>query len=152
MILFKNNYYEEDERLFSTGDEELDDLLEEVYYSGISDGYDYAQKEFTRAAVKDKVVKNAFGKDGIGGRMAKRIRSGQLGKEIGVQEAKNYGGYGKWHRDLVKQHEAQVARDMTHREKMLERKRSNMMKNINGEVSIQERLKDYRYRKANGLL
>ena len=41
-----NSYYEEDEKLFSTGDEELDDILEEVYYSGISDGYDYAQKEF----------------------------------------------------------------------------------------------------------
>ena len=46
MILLKNNYYEEDERLFSTGDEELDDILEEVYYSGIEDGYDYFQKEF----------------------------------------------------------------------------------------------------------
>ena len=46
MILLKNNYYEEDEKLFSTGDLELDDILEEVYYSGISDGYDYAQREF----------------------------------------------------------------------------------------------------------
>ena len=46
MILLKNNYYEEDERLFSTGDSKLDDILEEVYYSGISDGYDYAQREF----------------------------------------------------------------------------------------------------------
>ena len=46
MILFKNNYYEEDEKLFSTGDSELDNILEEVYYSGIEDGYDYFQKEF----------------------------------------------------------------------------------------------------------
>jgi hypothetical protein len=36
----------EDERLFSTGNDELDDILEEVYYSGIEDGYDYAQYEF----------------------------------------------------------------------------------------------------------
>ena len=36
----------EDQKLFSTGDSELDDILEEVYYSGIEDGYDYAQKEF----------------------------------------------------------------------------------------------------------
>lgn len=50
MILLKNNYYEEDEKLFSTGDSELDDLLEEVYYSGISDGYDYAQREFAISA------------------------------------------------------------------------------------------------------
>ncbi len=45
MILFRNNYYEEDERLFSTGNEELDDILEEVYYSGLEDGYDYAYEE-----------------------------------------------------------------------------------------------------------
>ena len=44
MIVYKNNY--EDEKLFSTGDSELDDILEEVYYSGVEDGYDYAQKEF----------------------------------------------------------------------------------------------------------
>ena len=46
MIIPKNSYYEEDERLFSTGDPDLDDILEEVYYSGIEDGYEYAQKEF----------------------------------------------------------------------------------------------------------
>jgi hypothetical protein len=47
MIVYKNDY-EEDEKLFSTGDSELDDILEEVYYSGIEDGYDYAQREFAR--------------------------------------------------------------------------------------------------------
>lgn len=48
MILGKQliESYEEDERLFSTGDEELDDILEEVYFSGLEDGYDYAQYEF----------------------------------------------------------------------------------------------------------
>lgn len=45
MIIGKN-YYEESQKLFSTGDSELDDILEEVYYSGIEDGYDYAQREF----------------------------------------------------------------------------------------------------------
>jgi hypothetical protein len=46
---FAEKYFsqtEESEKLFSTGDSELDSLLEEVYYSGIEDGYDYAQKEF----------------------------------------------------------------------------------------------------------
>ena len=38
--------YEESQKLFSTGNDELDNLLTEVYYSGIEDGYDYAQKEF----------------------------------------------------------------------------------------------------------
>lgn len=51
MIIGKN-YYEESQKLFSTGDSELDDLLEEVYYSGIEDGYDYAQKEFAEKEVK----------------------------------------------------------------------------------------------------
>ena len=49
MIIFKNNYVE-NEKLFSTGDSELDDILEEVYYSGIEDGYDYAQKEFGKTS------------------------------------------------------------------------------------------------------
>lgn len=51
MIIYKNSYCEESERLFSTGNPDLDDLLEEVYYSGISDGYDYfelEQREFAR--------------------------------------------------------------------------------------------------------
>lgn len=38
--------YYEDEKLFSTGNDELDEILEEVYYSGLEDGYDYAQREF----------------------------------------------------------------------------------------------------------
>ena len=36
-----------EERLFSTGDSNLDLLLTEVYYSGLEDGYDYAQREFS---------------------------------------------------------------------------------------------------------
>lgn len=36
---------QENEKLFSTGDEELDNLLTEVYYSGIEDGYDYFSYE-----------------------------------------------------------------------------------------------------------
>lgn len=44
MIVYKNNYVE-DERLFSTGNDELDEILEEVYFSGIEDGYDYAYEE-----------------------------------------------------------------------------------------------------------
>ena len=53
MIISKNNYYKENEKLFSTGDSELDELLEEVYYSGIEDGYDYAQREYAEKESKD---------------------------------------------------------------------------------------------------
>ncbi len=57
MILLKNNHYEE--RIFSTGNSELDDILEEVYCSGIEDGYDYAQKEFTNSvAMENKILDN----------------------------------------------------------------------------------------------
>lgn len=57
MILLKNNYYEEkDQRLFSTGDSELDDILEEVYYSGLEDGYEYAQREFGKKEATKEVV------------------------------------------------------------------------------------------------
>ncbi len=57
MILLKNNdYYDEDERLFSTGDSDLDDILTEVYYSGLEDGYEYAQKEFGKKKAAKEVV------------------------------------------------------------------------------------------------
>lgn len=36
----------EEQKIFSTGNDELDNILTEVYYSGLEDGYDYAQKEF----------------------------------------------------------------------------------------------------------
>lgn len=66
---FAERYFsqmEESEKLFSTGDSELDSLLEEVYYSGIEDGYDYAQKEF---AEKDNSTAAGVGvaAAGVGG-------------------------------------------------------------------------------------
>jgi len=57
MIVPKNNN-EESQKLFSTGDSELDDLLTEVYYSGIEDGYDYAQKEFARTRYTQDDIDN----------------------------------------------------------------------------------------------
>jgi len=47
----------EDQKLFSTGNDELDAILEEVYYSGIEDGYDYAQKEFASVRKATKAGK-----------------------------------------------------------------------------------------------
>lgn len=71
MIVYKNNY-EGDERLFSTGDSNLDDILEEVYYSGVSDGYDYAQYEFSD---KKKKEKSNFDLDE---RMLQKLRNASL--------------------------------------------------------------------------
>ena len=56
-MIIGRNYYEENQKLFSTGNEDLDTILEEVYYSGIEDGYDYAQKEFASARQVKKAIK-----------------------------------------------------------------------------------------------
>jgi len=42
MKIYDNDYYYEDERLYSTGNDDLDILLERAF----SDGYYFAQKEF----------------------------------------------------------------------------------------------------------
>lgn len=63
------------EKLFSTGDGQLDSILEEVYYSGIEDGYNYAQKEFSK---KDKP--KFFDRVEINKR--KKIYNGRKGDEI----------------------------------------------------------------------
>ncbi len=69
---FAEKYFsqtEESEKLFSTGDSELDDLLQEVYYSGLEDGYDYAQREFAEKESKDHTTEGAAGlaAAGVGG-------------------------------------------------------------------------------------
>lgn len=49
--MYSENYDEyEDTRLYSTGDDYLDDLLEKAF----CEGYEYAQKEFARAIPKSK--------------------------------------------------------------------------------------------------
>lgn len=82
MILGKQliESYEEDERLFSTGDSELDDILEEVYYSGLEDGYDYAQREFAEKEEKKGKDKMKFG-DRMNVRRLKSTYKGRKGDE-----------------------------------------------------------------------
>lgn len=82
MIVYKN------QKLFSTGDADLDSLLQEVYFSGIEDGYDYAQKEFAEkkdgdnATVAGVTIAGASGGALIGNKAAnKRIRKAS-GKQI----------------------------------------------------------------------
>ena len=92
MIISKDNYYEEDEKLFSTGNDELDDILEEVYYSGIEDGYDYAQREFAEHEKKVKLKTgdaiNYYGnyglirKDGPAARLERDRISGNIDKNF----------------------------------------------------------------------
>ena len=65
---------ETEEKLFSTGNEELDNLLTEVYYSGIEDGYDYAQKEF--ADKEDKSGLKTAGKVALGTGAAAALTGG----------------------------------------------------------------------------
>ena len=47
-----NEEYYEDEKLYSTGDDYLDDLLEKAF----CDGYEYAQREFSKT-VDDPLLK-----------------------------------------------------------------------------------------------
>ena len=49
---------EVEEKLFSTGNEELDELLEKVYSEGVNDGYDYAQKEFAEVVEQREFSKS----------------------------------------------------------------------------------------------
>ena len=85
------SYYEEDERLFSTGNEELDDILEEVYYSGLEDGYDYAQKEFAEKEEKKKknslktagkVALGVGGAAGLGGAIGENAVIENIAKKV----------------------------------------------------------------------
>lgn len=92
-----------DERLFSTGNDELDDILEEVYYSGIEDGYDYFQKEFAKKEEDDEELNEranragwltGLGVAGGGGLIAlskqeKRDRSARLRRDLDRVEAGN---------------------------------------------------------------
>lgn len=50
----ENEKYYESEKLYSTGDDELDDLLERAF----CDGYEYAQREF--AKIDTVINKNAL--------------------------------------------------------------------------------------------
>ena len=81
-------------RLFSEN-ADLDNLLKEVYYSGIEDGYDYAQKEFakkegdSKAEVAGIVATGAGAGSLIGGKLhAKKVtRKAQKEAEEVVSEA-----------------------------------------------------------------
>lgn len=54
MIINRNYDYYEDEKLYSTGSNELDELLEKAF----CDGYYYAQKEFN--SPKQKLINNTL--------------------------------------------------------------------------------------------
>ena len=62
----------EEEKLYSTGNNELDELLERAF----CEGYEYAQKEFASARQRKKNVKNAA-----------KIEAAALGGEISVDQA-----------------------------------------------------------------
>jgi len=131
MILLKNNYSEEDEKLFSTGDSELDDILEEVYYSGISDGYDYFQKEFGNK--ENKIKKNKWIKE-----LGKKFETEgpyieNASRKYGEAEGKLLGRYeGK--RDLLNKLKDKMSHDEHYNEliKAVEKRRGgseNLLRN-----------------------
>ena len=90
---------ENEEKLFSTGDDELDDLLEEVYYSGIEDGYDYAQREYAQASqdIKDYRSRKGAGKTYLMGGVA-----GSIGRKAGIKEAEKASKQGRTYEEQEK--------------------------------------------------
>lgn len=85
------NYYDEQERLFSTGDEELDDILEEVYYSGIEDGYDYAYEEREYAEDSDSDNKGKGAGTAVAGLGAGTVAAGRYGAKKAQAKAEKEG-------------------------------------------------------------
>ena len=83
--------YRENEKLFSTGNDELDDLLQEVYYSGIEDGYDYAQKEYSDKEKAGTAAGGALAGAGAAGygitKLAKAKASRHAKKELAEIES-----------------------------------------------------------------
>ena len=71
-----DEYY--DEKLYSTGNDELDELMEKAF----CDGYEYAQREFARARQRKKNAKKAVGvvNDVVEGNMTVSEANKALGK------------------------------------------------------------------------
>jgi len=78
--LYSESYYNEyyDERLYSTGNDELDELMERAF----CEGYEYAQREFASARQRKKNAKNAVGivNDAVSGNMTAEEANKALGK------------------------------------------------------------------------
>ena len=72
----------EDERLYSTGDPDLDDLLERAF----CEGYEYAQKEFGRTGLNKDQAKQFFTK--TGNRSKRKDTQLALGVLLGSNEEK----------------------------------------------------------------
>ena len=81
---------EEEEKLFSTGNEELDALLEKVYSEGVEDGYDYAQKEFSNSDERwtRRIAKNEKGLDD----MIHQYKEALKDKNLSEKDRKNIEG------------------------------------------------------------
>ena len=92
--MYSENYDEyEDTRLYSTGDDELDDLLERAF----CEGYEYAQKEFGRTGLSKGQAKMWF--EGGNGKLNKELK--RLDETIkGVESLKNAAKFAK--EDLTK--------------------------------------------------
>ena len=91
------------QKLFSTGNPELDDLLQEVYYSGLEDGYNYAQREFSDDEDDDDdSPRRPEGLEEYSDYDLKHMTRGQMLDALEEEEEKakrNTKKYVKYHRD-----------------------------------------------------
>ncbi len=99
-MIIGRNYYEESQKLFSTGDSELDDILEEVYYSGIGDGYDYAQREFAAFGGVSENMKDYRTNAGKGRALISGGFTGLAARKAGVKEAERLSRRGASDREV----------------------------------------------------
>jgi hypothetical protein len=75
-----NGYYE-DEKLYSTGDDELDDLLEKAF----CEGYEYAQREFSEEEEKKDLIQAIKEAEDSGDKkLAKKLRNKYLRKDTAI--------------------------------------------------------------------
>ena len=92
--LFSENE-ELNEKMFSTGNEELDTLLEKVYSEGVEDGYDYAQKELRQVNFSnpDEKMIALLAKDEEGlADMKKQYKNALKNKDLSDKDRKNLEG------------------------------------------------------------
>ena len=91
--LYSISGYYEDEKLYSTGNEDLDNLLERAF----CEGYEYAQKEFGKTGLTAEQAKQFFTKTGN----RELRRAGEFGLKKPSQAIKNFRQYAKGNPEKV---------------------------------------------------
>ena len=147
--LYDESYDYDEEKLFSTGDPDLDDILEEVYYSGLEDGYDYAYEEREYAEKEDNEsgtgvaaagAASAGGVYGIG-----KLRSKKVIKKAAEEARSKTAEAGKAAGNIVKsageQAEKHIA-DVAEKQMLAERNAGSFVGELAEKIGKKKRAKE----------